>query len=372
VIKGEKGNLKIFALFIFLFLQTTEMVFSSPIQRDGYSGLYPGARSCGMGCTGIALVNEPVVSFYNPAGLCFLIGEYVTIDFQNNRDATSEQDGFMDVSDYKFDFFSFASSGAGISFRPLSRVDRKLQELVFSEEYSETVSVESRLEYSADEFCLSVTSVASEMFETLENKPLFGINLKYIRASLGSAELVKLGSSPVDASSNIDSGNGFGLDIGFAYSNNPVTTGIVLKDVFSKVFWSDYDSDRITPRIGAGASLKFFKKWNVCTDLNYDTGNKKLGSSSGVEFSNLGEKATKAEEKIVDLIKKKEGNRSRSLFSARLGMALEDVEKRSEILYSAGCGYSFNRFQLNVAVFGNNEQIRSKELSSQVSILVVY
>jgi len=372
VIKGETGNLSIFALSIFLFLSVTKMVFPSPIPSDGYSGLCPGARSRGMGCTGIALIDEPLSSFYNPAGLCFLSGDYITIDFQNNREPTFEQEGFMDVFEYKFDFFSFASAGTGISLRPLSRVDRKLEEFAFSEEYSETVSIESRLEYGADEFCFSITSVASEMFESLENVPLFGINLKYIRATLGSAKLVKLENSPVDASSNIDSGNGFGLDIGFAYSRNTVIVGFVLKDAFSKVFWSDYDSDRINPRIGSGASLRFFKKWNVSMDLDYETGDEKLSFNSGVEFSNLGGKATKTEEKIIKLVKKKGENRSHSLFSARLGMALEDVKKRDEILYSAGCGYSFNRFQLNVAVFGNNEKIRSRQLSSQVSILVVY
>ncbi len=361
----------LFVLVLVLFLQLF-YVCGSPVAYKDFNGYPPGARSHSMGSVGIALLDNPFASFYNPAALCFLKTSYFVFDFQISRSKTHTQENqstLPGLSGVGINCISTVNPSGGVTWRPLSRKKEEKKTLVFSVELQETLSIESKLEYSTDEFYLTLTTLTGTQIDDITEKPLLGINLKYYRAILAESEVKKTKTTPVDASSNFDTGNGFGIDLGFSYMKNPILLGITINDIFSKVYWTDYDNDRIHTKTGAGITTFFLDQWAISTDLRYDGGLKKTGVYTGTEYR-IG-KIKKEEKKLLFGQPK---NEDKSLWAAifRIGARLDNVKRKKEIIYSLGFGYSLSQFNFDIAFSGDKELVKSKSFSSQISILVIY
>ena len=344
-------------------------IIGSPVTERDFTGFSPGARSLAMGNVGIACPGDPFVSFYNPATLCFIKNNYLLFDFLDMRRNSLENHYLPGFAGIAIDFISIVNPSGGITWHPLASTRVEEKKILFSDELQETLSVESKIEYRTDEFYLTLTTLSSEMLESLTGVPLVGINLKYYKANIAESEVKKSKTAPVDASSNIDTGNGFGIDLGFAYVKGPFLFGFAIKDIFSRVYWTDYDSDRIHTKIGAGFSTFFLERWILSTDLRYDSGLKKTGLYTGIESRILKKKKQK---KKLNVGQPEEEYEPWSGGFLRSGIRLDDIKRREEVVYCLGFGYSISRFCFDIAFFGNKELIKKKNISSQVSILVLY
>lgn len=343
----------VFFIAVSIFFFPFSTTFSSPIEIENLNGFPPGARSLGLGNTGIALPADPFSSFYNPAAICLLQRGYILFDLRDTK-RNSSFTTLPSISGKTIDLISIVHPTGGITWRPLSKAIIEKDTIIFSDVLQETLHVISKLEYRADEIYLTLTTLSGGNLLNLHMKPLFGINLKYYRVNLAESKITKSKTTSIDASSNIDTGNGFGIDFGFAFMKSPILLGLVVKDIFSKVNWSDYESDRISTKIGAGLSASFTERIMLSLDFRYDTGLKKTGLYVGMDSN---------------LYKKKNGSSGGNI---RLGFRLDDLNRKEKSIYSFGFGYFFSRFFIDFALYGDKDFFENKNLSSQVSIFIVY
>jgi len=372
--KKLKQTVILYCFFIFIvstIFFNPQALKSSPVDITDYEGIPPGARPAGMGNTGIALVNEPFTFFYNPAALSFLRSGFFILDV--NRNSASEIKSAFSlpgINEVSVDCISFLNSYGGFSWRPLSRKKITKDIKYFSPEYQTLIDIDSTLEYKTDEFYLSLTSLSSEIMDSLNEKPIFGINLKYYIANLGLATITTSDTTIIDALSNIDSGNGFGLDIGFSYYKTHFLFGISVIDLFSRVYWSDYKTDKIPWKIGTGISLFSKKRWALTTDLRYESGRKTTGLFSGFEYNIILNEKTKIKKKPSLPISRKKKNIN--IFTLRLGTKLSDVSDINKLRYSFGSRYQISKFYFDIALSGNSNMFKGEGINSQMSILVLY
>jgi hypothetical protein len=353
------------SLILFTLCITSVTMRGSPIESHHFEGFPPGARSLGLGNVGIALPNEPFANYYNPGAACFIQNTTIAVDFAEKERNTSR---FPGIAGKTINYLSFISYSGGFTWRPLTQVRGQSTSSFFSDTYQETLTIESHHEYRVDELFLTLTTLSSEILNTLEQNPLFGLNLKYFRAYYAEAEVIHTSSSPVDAMSNFDTGNGFGVDAGFALVKNPFLFGLAAKDIFSKVYWSDYDSDRIDTKLGMGVSSFFFDRILLSTDYRYNTRTKISSLFAGIETNVY---------QLEKVLKENTGSQTeRSLITSgsqiRFGTRLDDIEKRDDIIYSLGIGYFSTRFAADLAIFANFEDIKNKHFSTQLSLIVLY
>ena len=355
------------AILVFPLYPTS--IACSPILEEDLNGYFPGARSHGMGNVGISIPNDPFTSFYNPAALCLLTNTYIGIDLINQSDGSNnDHSNLPGIAGFSMDFVTFARSSGGVTWRPLQRRIEEKTTILFSDESQETVTVESKLEYRTDEFYLTLTTLTSESLDDLSGKPLVGLNLKYYRAYLAESEVTK-NHTYVDATSNFDTGNGFGIDFGFIYLRKPLLFGFAVKDIFSKIYWTEYESDRIQTKTGIGISTFLFEQWTIYTDLRYDSGLRKGGFYSGIEFTPTKKGKNK---RVLSTRQLQNKNKSLNGGSFRLGASIKDIKKGNDITYSLGFSYTFSLFCFELALSGDQNLLNSKKFSSQASIFVIH
>lgn len=360
------------ALRTFLFpaflVMGTSLLGASPLAPDEYHGPPPGARSLGLGNAAIALADEPFTSFYNPASLCFLKSSVVVFDFHYARGGARQYD-LPNVKGVTLDFVGMLNQSGGLSWHPLTRRTFEAETTYYDQAYGDTVSVISRYEYRADEVYSTMTTLTTEQFDVLLRRPLLGINLKYLRAQCAEAKVIRAGDAIVDATSNIDSGNGFGVDVGFSYATEIFLFGLSVKNAFSRVYWKDYDTDNIPMVIGTGISYMAAERATMSTDFRYDWESKKTGCFSGLELNLLRKKASKTKHRPVGETAPEEPPRGNIV---RAGVRIPDLSNAGEITYSIGYAYRFSRIRFDIAFMGEQEQIKEGEFASQVSLLILY
>lgn len=354
-------------LYFILFLSLS-FLYASPIEESEYEGQYPGARSIGMGNTGIALPNEPFSSFYNPATLAYIDESYFLMDIADSRIKNwDEKSVLSEFSGISLDFVSIVNPSGGLTWNSLSRYNEQSDTTFFLPSQQETISIKSNCEYRIDEYYLTLTTLSTHPYEDLNNKPIIGISLKYYRAFLAESE-TKIAESSVDAYSNIDSGNGFGIDLGFSYKKNPFLFGISAKNVFSRVYWTDYDSQRIPVTLGTGISASFNENITISGDFLYSSDEEKTSLHSGIEYS-----TQHIKKEAKDVVQKLRSEKLPSnFFLFRLGINIEDLEKKEDILYSVGVGYRYSRIYLNLALWSNSHLLENKQFLTQLSLLVLF
>jgi hypothetical protein len=344
-------------------------IHASPIDLNDFNGPAPGARSHGLGNAGIALDDEPFSSFYNPAALCFMQSSAVVFDLHYAR-GDAREFNLPNLNGVTLDFVAMLNQAGGLAWHPLTRRNVEAETTYFSPAYGDTVQVNTRYEYRADEVYTTMTTLATEQFEILARKPLLGINIKYLRAQCAEARVVRTRSAVVDASSNIDSGNGFGIDIGFAYATETVLFGLDVKDAYSRVFWKDYDTDKLHTKIGAGISYAIAERATLAADIRYDWGNKTAGSFSGLEINFLKKKERKTKHiPVGETAAQQEQVRGNI---ARVGAEIPDLSDSKAITYTVGYSYIYSRIRFDIALMAQQEQITEGDFSSQMSLLILY
>jgi hypothetical protein len=357
-------------LFIILFsLLRVALLVASPIDPDEYNGPSPGARSLGLGNAAIALKNDPFSSFYNPAALCFVQNSVVVFDFNYGKGSAREFD-LPNVGGVAIDFIGMLNQAGGLTWHPLTRRTTEAETTYYDPNYGDTIQVNARYEYRADEVYSTMTTLATENFETLLRKPLLGVNLKYFRAQCAEANVIRMRGAIVDATSNIDSGNGFGIDVGFSYATEMLLFGLSVKDAFSRVYWRDYDTDKIHAKVGTGISYLIAERATLSTDIRYDWGKKTTGSFSGIEVNLLKKMERKTKHMPIGETESNEVSVRGNI--VRAGAQIRDFSNSKEIIYTLGYSYLYTRFRFDIAFMGEQQQIKEGDFSSQVSLLILY
>lgn len=359
-----------FSLLLLFFLsQSATTIGASPILLDDYNGPPPGARSLGLGNAAIALENDAFSSFYNPAALCFLQDNVMVFDFHYAK-GTARKFDLPNVEGMMIDFVAMLNHSGGLSWHPLIRKSIDAETTYYDTGYGDTLQVNTHYEYRADQVYVTMTTLATEPLESLLRKSLLGINIKYYRAQCAEATVVRTKSSVVDAYSNIDSGNGIGIDIGFAYATEYLIFGLSVKDAFSRVYWNDYDTDCVHTKTGAGITYGIAERVFLSTDIRYNWGNRIAGSFTGLEMNFLKKTERKTKHIPVGETENNEENVYGGIF--RIGAQIPDLSDRKGITYTAGFSSLYSRLRFDIALMGEQEEIAEGDFSLQLSLLVLY
>jgi hypothetical protein len=344
-------------------------VKASPIAQDDYNGPPPGARSHGIGNAAIALDNDAFSSFYNPAALCFVQDNVMVFDVHYAKGG-ARTFGLPNAKGITPDFIAMFNHAGGLAWHPLTRRSIEAETTYFDPGYGDTLQANTHYEYRADEVYSTMTTLTTEQFESLRGKPLLGFNIKYYRAQCAEAKVIRSASAVVDAYGNIDSGNGFGIDLGFAYATEFFLFGLSVKDAYSRVYWKDYDTDCINTKTGMGITYIFAERAALSSDIRYNWGTKVAGSFSGIEINFHKKQERKTKHIPIGETEKPEAHMQESL--VRFGARLPDLSDRKDITYTLGYSYSYARFQIDIALMGEQETITEGDFTSQVSLLICY
>jgi len=225
------------------------------IPNRSFIGDSPDAVSVAL--AEVTVAKEGVYCFYNPAVTGLSQGEIIMFSFDYVYESIE------DVLNYEskirgryFSYFLIGEGGVNLSYRPVSRKD--------------LVNENGEIIYSVDEFLLNLASLLYFNFYG-------GVNFKYYYVRYGEA--LRWGES---YNLNLDTGNGYGVDIGFVYTFGNINVGLSGINIISKVYYKDYESDR-PPTIFRGAVV--FHPHNL---VRVGIGGEKNSSSELRDFFNAG------------------------------------------------------------------------------------
>lgn len=225
------------------------------IPNRSFIGDSPDAVSVALG--EITVAKEGPYCFYNPAVTGLSQGETIMFSFDYVYESIEDVLNYESkIKGRYFSYFLIGEGGVNLSYRPVSRKD--------------LVSDDGEIIYSVDEFLLNMASLIYFNFYG-------GVNFKYYYVRYGEAlregESYKL---------NLDTGNGYGVDIGFVYTSGNINLGLSGTNIISKVYYRDYENDRL-PKIFRGALV-----FHLHDLVSVGIGGEKHSNSDLRDFFNAG------------------------------------------------------------------------------------
>lgn len=211
-----------------------------------------GARPAGLGGAYVGLANDVHSVVWNPAGLAKADSKEATFTSQNH----------YKIIKYNYLAYSMPWNKGfdGVGFALIYTGDKALSELTFQAAYAREVlpglSVGASLKYRRASF--GNNSMNADDYILFEPDEILTGQLNQVKGS----------------------GNGFGLDVGALYKlNEKITLGLMLKDIYSPVFWvSKVDnpdkkakgsySELVPFEAAIGSSFQVFNELLITADYN--------------------------------------------------------------------------------------------------------
>ncbi len=231
-------DVRLTALLVTLLL-AAQAIPGSPIDWTEYQGPPPGARAAGLsGCMG-TVFDEPTMVYWNPAGLAVMASSIMNVSYQHSSGLWHDP---LFSGPKRVDFISFASRGAGMSWRSLARYQG-----------SSTVgngadSTFSYLRYGADEFTLALAK------RNEDNGWSLGMAGKLIWARATEVGQAFSGGRWGACDIRDEHGYGYGFDIGVQGSYQVWRLGLAARNLLGRVQWRGFGDDRLKPQLAGGLS----------------------------------------------------------------------------------------------------------------------
>lgn len=214
---------------LFLILGTLTFSKKIPVDKEEYLFKVYDISSIGMGYTKVTQKNKSGMDT-NPATIAFLEKPYLEIGYTYS----DQIDIFSDEMDLKnkIDYIGLSSKQGGFYYKNFSKKGSN--------------SENQKYDFNMKE----VGMVISQKSDT--NEGLYsGLTLKGYFGNVMEGKLKE--NNKIDLS--IDRGYGIGLDLGFLYKANFVYAGIVWKNILGKIFWEEYDDEKVEGKISTGMGL---------------------------------------------------------------------------------------------------------------------
>ncbi len=346
----------------------------APLLEGAYWGLESGARPFAMGGAFVAVGGDASCIYWNPAGLGLLPQSIAMFGFSDMKDIEVENIEVVNLfrtatglSGKRLSFVAFSENQGALSWRPLSSIcENNMYEQNINAD-GDTIERWKDIEYSINEFVLSMTTLMGATDQEIQGMPcILGMNVKYLNGRIGVAEKSRKNEVWEEPNINLDSGNGYSIDIGFLYPKKRIAIGLAARNVLAKMYWHDYSGDRINANLRGGIALELFKGFILASDVEkrwddkapyiYHTGAEKTFIREKKQRSNFG---TKNRQSL------KQGD-----LSIRVGAYGTDLLKEEKI-YTGGIGYSYSNYRVDTSVSGKYEGKDSK-LSFRLTISVPF
>lgn len=335
----------------------------APLLKNAYCGLEPGARASAMGGAFIAVGGDASCFFWNPAGLGLLPQSITVFDFNDTKHIGVEDVEIADLmgtatglSGKRLSSVAFAEKQGALSWRPLSSIsEHNIYEQSLTD--GDTIERWTDIEYSINEFGLSMTTLISASEQEIQGMPcILGMSIKYINSRIGVAEKSKRNDIWEEPKVNLDTGNGYSIDIGFLYSKRWFSLGFSAQNVLANLYWHDYSRDRINANLRGGIAFMPFNSFILASDVE------KRWDDTPYIYHIGAEKRFRREKK--QSIK-------HWAFSMRLGAYGTDLLDEEKTIYTGGLGYSYSNYIVNTAVSGRYEG-KDSNLSFRLTISIPF
>lgn len=233
---------------------------ASPLSWLEYQGPPPGARAAGISNCMAAVHDDPLMVFWNPAGLAVMASPIFNLSYQHNAGLL---DNALFSGPKRVNYIAYASQRAGFSWRSLARLcDEQLAAEGSDSSYH-------YLRYGADEFTLALAG-------RQEASPWsFGLGAKLIWARATQLNQHYSGGSWDRGRLWEDQGLGCGFDLGLQGEYQSWRLGISGQNLWGRVYWNQFDDDRLKPHLVGSLA------WNQPKNLSiYVGGEKFIGSQT--------------------------------------------------------------------------------------------
>jgi hypothetical protein len=223
---------------IFLAALTAGGAAASPIDWQIYQGPAAGARAAALSGTMVADDSDPSLVFWNPAGLAGMKWTMATCSYLHSQGLIFDP---VFSGPKRLNYLAFAGRGMGMSWRSIARKSGTTLET----EGADTVS--RYLKYGVDEFTLALGKQ-----DELHPSMSLGVALKLLVARMTEVIQPRADTLWGPAMITDETGAGYGLDLGFHGNYQPFLIGITVQNLAGKVYWKEFDDDRLKPKISAG------------------------------------------------------------------------------------------------------------------------
>jgi hypothetical protein len=213
---------------------------ASPIDWMTYQGPAVGARAAGLSGSIMAEDNDPNLAFWNPAGLANIKWSMVSCSYLHSMGLLFDP---VFSGPKRLSYLVFAGRGIGLSWRSLARYAESRLVVQGGD------SVDSYLKYGVDEFAFAFAKK-----DELHPSMSLGLSAKLITARMTEVKQIRADTLWSRAGVIDENGTGYGLDLGFHGGREPLMIGINVQNLVGKVYWKDFDDDKLKPKISGGIS----------------------------------------------------------------------------------------------------------------------
>ena len=367
---------KIILLILFSVLFSGSFVSGekAPLLKNAYCGLEPGARASAMGGAFVAVGGDASCFYWNPAGLGLLPQPTTVFGFNDTKHIGVEDVEIADLlgtptglSGKRLSFIAFSENRGALSWRPLSNVCKDGIYEQHIEADGDTIEIWRDIEYSINEFALSMTTLTIATAQEIEGMPcILGMNIKYINGRMGVAEKSRRNGIWEEPKVNMDTGNGYSIDIGFLYSRKQIGLGFSVQNVLANLYWHDYSRDRINANLQAGIAFMPFNGFILASDIEKRWDDTPYIYHIGTEKTFMRRKKQRNDFGTKDRQSLKHWDSS-----IRLGVYGTNLFDKEKTIYTGGIGYSYSNYRVDTTVSGRYEGKDSK-LSFKVTISIPF
>lgn len=346
----------------------------APLFENTYWGLESGARAFAMGGAFVAVGGDASCFYWNPSGLGLLPQPTTMFGFNDTKHIGVEDVEIADLlgtptglSGKRLSFIAFSEKRGALSWRPLSSISKHG---VYKQSIAggDTIERWTDIEYSINEFGLSITTLMAATEQEIQGMScILGMNVKYINGRMGVAEKSRRNGIWEEPKVNLDTGNGYSIDLGFLYSERWLSLGFAAQNVLANLYWHDYSRDRINANLRGGIAFMPFNSFILASDVE------KRWKEGTPYIYHIGAEKTfiwyKKQKRQFGIKEKKPVKQW--AFSMRLGAYGTDLLDEEKTIYTGGIGYSYSNYIVDTAVSRRYEG-KDSNLSFRLTISIPF
>ena len=225
---------------ILVLLTVASLLGASPIPWPAYQG--PGVSGRFMALSGAAagVRDDAALVFWNPAGLAFMQWPMATAGYTQSAGVLSDP---LFSGPKRLNYLAFTGQSGGFAWRSLARYQQETAAAAGPD------TAFDYLKYSVDEFALAFAK-KDDTYPAIA----LGLSAKLIWARLTQQTQATTGGSYGRAALTDENGVGYGLDLGLAWTQQPLRLFANFQNLLAKVYFRAVPDDKPKVRATGGVA----------------------------------------------------------------------------------------------------------------------
>ncbi|MDP2172570.1 MAG: hypothetical protein Q8M98_11435 [Candidatus Cloacimonadaceae bacterium] len=313
-----------------------------PIREYDYAIPENNVSPMAIGLGGMNITNggDYYGSYSNPA---LLADNQISALVTSFRVADEKAMGFWEATQIsnalkpkQFKYFSLVTKQAAWTYQPVASVH--ISEITAGGDSSRYY------DYQLDKVQMSLAA-KDDSWQSIRA----GINIKYLTGRLVYLKEHRVGSNLVRDAFIDDKVKGFSTDVGLTMREEDFTFGLTAYDLFSRLYWENYDSKPIQRRVALG--VQYASGSSILMGGVQGKTSKQTDTSIHFGFQNTWSWGSQ----------NLQGDSTSQGLVLRLGLYSQDFYGTSNINYTLGSGYNYNVFRFDFSMNNRGMKLRESE-----------